>query len=171
MMEVYAVGSTNPAKINAVRAVIIGETQRVIGMEVSSDVSAQPFSDEETMEGSLARAKGCLVNENVTIGIGLEGGVIETKAGLMLCNWGALMDRNGETIVTSGAKLVLPKLIAQQVRSGRELGDVIDQFAKESNVRQKGGTVGVLTNGLVSRSEMFEHIVRLLVGQYQFRKR
>ncbi|WP_209123908.1 DUF84 family protein [Alkalihalobacillus sp. BA299] len=169
-MVIYAVGSTNPTKISAVRNVIKEENKKIIGMKVSSNVSEQPFSDEETMEGAITRAKGCLVDEKVAVGFGLEGGVLETKAGLMLCNWGALVDREGEIIVASGAKIVLPEELASQVREGKELGEVIDGFAHEKDVRKKGGTVGVLTNGWISRSEMFEHIVRLLVGQYEFKR-
>ncbi|MFV8827621.1 DUF84 family protein [Alkalihalobacterium sp. APHAB7] len=167
-MNTYAVGSTNPAKISAVRSVFTQDKVNTIGMEVGSGVSAQPFSDQETMEGALYRAKACLVNEQVQIGFGLEGGVTETKAGLMLCNWGALVDRNGEIIVASGAKIVLPEQIASQVRAGIELGEVIDRYAKERDVRKKGGAIGILTNGWVTRSSMFEHVVHLLVGQYEF---
>ncbi|WP_216831801.1 DUF84 family protein [Alkalihalobacterium elongatum] len=170
-MDIYAVGSKNPAKLEAVRSVFTDvKTVDIIGVDVNSNVSAQPFSDEETMEGAISRAKGCLIDERVKVGFGLEGGVTETKAGLMLCNWGALMDRNGEMTVASGAKIILPDHLAVQVRAGKELGDVIDRFAKERDVRKKGGTVGILTNGLITRSMMFEHIVRLLVGQYEFQK-
>ena len=58
---------------------------------MSSEVSAQPLSDNETMTGAINRAKNALKSEDAQIGVGLEGGVVKTEHGYFLCNWGAIV--------------------------------------------------------------------------------
>jgi inosine/xanthosine triphosphatase len=41
----------------------------------------------------------------------------------------------------------------------------------KEDVRKNKGAIGVFTNGQISRAEMFSHIMRLLIGQYEYRKR
>jgi non-canonical (house-cleaning) NTP pyrophosphatase len=52
-----------------------------------------------------------------------------------------------------------------------ELGDVMDAYAKKRNVRHREGAIGIFTNGFIDRKEMFAHIMKLLIGQYQFSKK
>jgi non-canonical (house-cleaning) NTP pyrophosphatase len=53
-----AVGSTNPVKIGAVRAVlgVLARAAVIEGVAVASTVSDQPRGDHETIRGALARA-------------------------------------------------------------------------------------------------------------------
>ena len=160
-----AVGSTNPAKVKAVQEMF----PSVQGMKVASGVSDQPMSDEETRTGALRRAQVC-VEQGASIGIGLEGGVMESDVGMLSVNWGALVDEHGREVVASGARYPLPEEIAADIRSGKELGDVIDAYTARKDVRKKEGAVGIFTNGMMTRSELYIHIVRLLAGQYEFIK-
>ena len=59
----------------------------ITSLSVPSGVSAQPFSDEETMQGAINRAKRAL-EEGAPIGIGLEGGVMK-RSTVYLCVTGA----------------------------------------------------------------------------------
>lgn len=83
-----AVGSQNPCKINAVKdafALCFPDASLVVdGCEVDSGVAAQPFSDEETYNGALNRARGAEYawaqthdEQPPTFAVGLEGGVKE----------------------------------------------------------------------------------------------
>jgi inosine/xanthosine triphosphatase len=167
-MKKIAIGTTNPAKIAAVQAVFSHEHYLFVPTTVSSDVAAQPFSDEETRLGAVNRAKNALAKEQADIGIGLEGGVVKTNDGLWVCNWGALVDRNGIVVSAGGARIPLPAEVAEGVMSGRELGDVMDEYTGKRNIRKKEGAIGIFTNGYVNRTDMFIHIVKLLAGQYEF---
>lgn len=167
-MKSIAIGSKNYAKVEAVKTIF--ENNDVISVSVPSNVSDQPFSDEETMTGAVNRAKNALIEAKTHIGIGLEGGVLQMKDGIYLCNWGALVDDTGFSTVASGAKIKLPNEIGSELLKGRELGPIMDEYAKMQNVRKLEGAVGIFTNGLVNRKEMFEHIVKLLRGQYEFYK-
>ena len=164
--EVY-IGSLNPAKINAVKIVFPAGT-KIVPEEVPTSVSAQPFSDEETRQGAIHRAVYLTEQRNAAYGIGLEGGVVEVNEGLLLCNWGALAEKGGKVFTAGGARILLPVDIADQVRQGQELGEVIDKWSQRKNVRKKEGTVGILTAGEITREMMFEHVVRLIYGQWKF---
>lgn len=160
------VGSTNPAKVDAVRRWFPSAQ----GMTVDSGVAAQPLSDEETRIGALHRARECVAN-GASVGIGLEGGVTESEAGMLVINWGALTDGDGSEVIAGGARFPLPERLAEQVRRGKELGEVIDACTGRQALRKKEGAVGIFTNGLVTRDELYADIVRLLVGQYECAKR
>jgi inosine/xanthosine triphosphatase len=164
------IGSTNPAKVAAVKNAFSYTYSEFISLDISSGVSEQPFSDDETIKGALNRAVGSLQQGNGDIGIGLEGGVQETEIGLLICNWGALATNTMEPIIAGGARFLLPEEIALRLRAGEELGPVMDDYAKKSNVRKNEGAVGIFTNGLMNRAEMFSHLMTLLVGQYHYQK-
>lgn len=163
-----AVGSKNPAKINAVKEAFKEYQYEIISVDAESGVSEQPMSDEETIKGAVNRAIQAAELGDAEIGIGLEGGVQQTPYGLMLCNWGALAAKGMEPIIAGGARLPLPDEIAQQLLMGAELGPVMDEYAKKQNVRKNEGAVGIFTNGQINRSEMFTHVMKLLVGQYEY---
>ncbi len=162
------VGSKNIAKVESVKNVY--KEADIFGISVPSEVSDQPFSDEETIKGAVNRAINALRAGDSHIGIGLEGGVLEMKSGMYLCNWGALACESGFSTVAGGARIRIPDEIAEAVRSGRELGPVMDEYAKKRNVRELEGAIGIFSNGKINRKEMFEHIVKLLAGQYEFYK-
>lgn len=155
------VGSLNPAKLKAVEAAfdLLDKDFSVDGIFVQSGVSAQPMSDSETLYGSIHRAKQVLEQGNYNIGVGLEGGVDETAAGMVLCNWCAMIDRNGQLGIGAGVRLLLHHDLAEKIRQGHELGDVIDGYTGQKNVRRGEGTIGILTNGRISRSQMFRDAV------------
>ncbi|WP_243291065.1 DUF84 family protein [Bacillus sp. FJAT-47783] len=167
-----AIGTQNRAKVQAVKdAFTFCESIQFIETVVPSEVSEQPFSDEETMQGAINRAKNALIKEQADIGIGLEGGVMETEEGCFLCNWGALVDQDIRPIVASGAKIPLPKEVYVELTKGKELGEIMDVYTNQENVSQNEGAIGIFTNGFVSRKEMFEHILKMLIGQWQYKKR
>lgn len=161
------VGSKNPTKVKAVEEIF--PEARVIPLDVPSDVSPQPFSDEETIKGAINRAKHCHDSSSNEIGIGLEGGVMYVGNDLYLCNWGALMIEN-HVFTASGARILLPKEFDQKLKQGMELGDIMDDYSKRKEVRNNEGAIGIFTSDLISRKEMFSHVVKLLRGQWKYWK-
>ncbi|MFS0673120.1 DUF84 family protein [Ornithinibacillus sp. 179-J 7C1 HS] len=160
------VGSKNPTKVNAVQDIFIDN--EIIGIDVPSNVSSQPFSDEETMQGAINRAKLCTEVEKNSFGIGLEGGVMYVGDKLFLCNWGALVTPTGSTFIASGARVLLPKELEIPLKQGIELGAIMDEYANKIDVSIKEGAIGVFTNNLLSRKDMFAQVVTLLKGQYEY---
>ncbi|MFI8686053.1 DUF84 family protein [Rossellomorea sp. NPDC077527] len=172
MMLKIAIGTTNPAKVQAVQKAFqeqYGDVQFEC-LKTESYVSEQPRSDQETIEGALNRAKNVLKATNSDVGIGLEGGVSESLYGMFVCNWGALVDRNGTEIIGGGARISLPKEISLELKAGKELGPLMDEYTQRTGIRKKEGAIGVFTNGLLTREEMFHHVVDLLIGQWQYKQ-
>src|SRR5699024_5311940 len=95
----------------------------IMPLAASSNVSAQPFSDQETMQGAINRAKECRDKVPDAFGVGLEGGVMIFFDQLFLCNWGALITPEGQTFVASGARIALPHSFIEPLENGKELGD------------------------------------------------
>ena len=168
-----AIGTLNKAKTSAVEKIINNHTTNVqfIYINVESEVSNQPFSNEETRLGAINRAKNALTETDANYSFGLEGGVQEID-GIMYCvNWGAVALKNGAVYTAQGASFMLPEEIANKLRDGEELGPVMDEYTNLKDIRHTEGAVGIFTNGLIDRTSMFEHIVTLLIGQvYYFEK-
>ncbi|KZE39781.1 NTPase [Bhargavaea cecembensis] len=164
------VGSTNRAKIGAVRDAFasIGIQAEVTGADTDSGVAAQPIGDAETMTGARNRALAAVKAGSHNFAIGLEGGVKELDGRLFICNWGALALPDGTVFTAGGAQIPLPEEVAEPVRGGEELGPVMEAYTAKADIRQTGGAVGVFTEGMVGRPDMFAHIVLLLAGQWKF---
>lgn len=152
-----AVGSTNPTKVAAVKAIVtqIWPEAEIIALAVLSGVSEMPMSDGETITGARNRAHTARQTANADLGIGLEGGVHVDPLGLLLQGWVVVTDGNGREGVGAAGRLPLPPLIADRILAGEELGPVMDDLLGESNVKAKGGAVGALTGGLVPRDLAF----------------
>lgn len=160
----FMLGSENEAKkraaSNTIARYITGAT--VASVSVPSGVSAQPLSEEETLQGAINRA---LAAKSDAIGIGLEGGVDTIGQTMYLCNWGALAMPDGRLFTAAGAKIPLPDELADEIRKGNELGDAVDGYFQQRDIRMKEGAMGMLTAQLVPRDVLFEHILQLLIGQ------
>lgn len=153
-----AIGSRNPAKINAVRSSfsMAFPKARYVVIDAPSGVSDMPMSAEEVRLGALNRAKSSLsMAKRAQYGVGIEGGVERTVDGLMVCGYVCIVHKSGRTGIGGGTSVLLPKSIASEVVKGRELGHVIDDLTGRSNVKQKEGAIGILTKGITSRKEIF----------------
>lgn len=165
-----AIGTKNKAKTAAVENVmkLYVKDAQFIHLDVESGVSAQPMSNEETRRGAINRAVQARLASNAPFAFGLEGGVELVDGMLYCCNWGAVACADGTILSSGGAQFALPQEVAQKVLQGQELGPVMDDFIRKSNTRQYEGAIGIFTNGLVHRKEMFEQIVTLLAGQLMY---
>lgn len=162
------VGSTNKAKVNAVKEVLESMGHQVIGVETQSCVSNQPFSDEETITGAYNRASSSsLIGD---IGIGLEAGVQEQNGIYYLVNWGVLKTSDDHIFYAGGTRIPLPEELVLPLKSGKELSEVIDAYSSRIDVRSNEGAIGILTADFFGRKENFVHIIRLLWGQYLYQK-
>ncbi|WP_313891543.1 DUF84 family protein [Psychrobacillus sp.] len=167
------IGTNNRAKTKAVQAISsIYYPQAVFeNKEVPSLVSEQPMSDKETRQGAINRAQQLMIHSDASFGIGLEGGVNDIDGVMYICNWGALATNDGKLFTATGAGIPIPEEVANQLRTGGELGPVMDVYTNKKGIRHDEGAIGVFTNGLVKRSDMFEHIMLLLIGQYELTKK
>jgi inosine/xanthosine triphosphatase len=167
--RLVAVGSTNPVKLAAARSVLerIAPSARVDAVRVASTVRDQPFGDEETIRGALARARGAREAVGAELGIGLEGGVVETDGAMRTCAWAAVVDGSGRQGVGGSLAMPLPPTVARLIREdGLELGEAMDRLTGEHNVKQRQGAVGILTAGLVDRQAAYEVILTYALARF-----
>ncbi len=165
-----AVGSSNPAKLAAVRAAMakLAPGAEIVALDVVSGVPAQPWGERETRLGAIARARGAMAAADADLGLGLEGGVIDDGAGLELVSWVAALDREGRVGLASGLRFMLPSRAARRLRDGAELGDVMDELFATRESKRASGAVGLLTEGFVSRAEAFADLVAMACAPFLF---
>jgi inosine/xanthosine triphosphatase len=158
-----AVGSTNPAKIEAVRLVLarLAPGCALEAVEVPSGVAAQPVGDQATREGARNRARAALAKTGADVAFGLEGGVIHEPPLVWLVSWVAAVANGGRHGDASGLRMLLPKVVAERLAAGDELGTVIDDLFAVRASKQHAGAVGLLTGGFVSRTEAFADLVAM----------
>ena len=159
---VFAVGSENPVKINCVAEAVkaFWPQARAIGVATDSGVSAQPDSDHEMLFGALNRARRALAKTSeAQFGVGLEGGTLDAEDGMWAYAWIVVVDRKGQVGKGQSGRFLLPKTIAQMVRDGIELGEADDQFFGRSNSKQQDGAIGILSDGAVTRQELYQPAV------------
>ena len=168
----FIIGSTNQAKVKAVLTVIDSHFpgSGLSEVKVPSGVKDQPFGDEETRAGALNRATNAAKEKKGAVGIGLEGGVRMLGREMYLCNWGALVLPSGKSFTAAGAQIPLPEEIASELRKGRELGVVVDEYFHASGIRHSEGAIGMFTAQAVTRDKLFEHVMQLLIGQLKYDK-
>ncbi|GAM77150.1 inosine/xanthosine triphosphatase [Vibrio ishigakensis] len=155
------VASLNPAKINAVKSafteVFPEQEFSFDGVSVASEVPDQPMSNDETKQGAINRvrnAKSEVTDADYYVGLeaGIEGNatfawmVIESKS------------LRGESRSSS---LMLPPKVLARIEQGEELGDAMDAVYGTTNIKQKGGAIGILTNNRLSRSSVYHQALIL----------
>jgi inosine/xanthosine triphosphatase len=158
-----AVGSTNPAKLEAVHRALarLAPGCSVEGVAVASGVGKQPFGDEDTRRGAMERARTALAQSGAEVAFGLEGGVILERDRPWLVSWVAVVDREGRSGEASGLRMPLPHSATEKLRGGDELGDVIDALFDLHLSKQQAGAIGLLTEGFVSRTDAFADLVAM----------
>lgn len=160
---VVVVGSGNPVKLAAVRAVLasVNAAVRVEALEVASGVADQPIGDDITQAGARQRAQAALAaSPHAHFGVGLEGGVVRTAGGgLRTCAWCVVVDRAGGEGLGGSLSMPLPDRVAARIAQGEELGHAMDAEARTTGTKHGRGAVGILTAGLVDRQRAYEPMV------------
>ncbi len=159
MPFIFAVGSTNPVKIQCVATAItqFWPEAEARGVATDSGVSHQPMSDDEMFTGARNRAQQALQQMPAAdFGVGIEGGVLDTAAVMWAYAWVVIVDRGGRIGTGQTGRFPLPAGVAQLVRAGLELGEADDRFFGRENSKQKEGAIGLLSNGKLDRVQLYQ---------------
>ncbi len=162
------VGSTNPAKVAAVRSTLARLAPGCVleAVSVASGVSAQPVGDDETRLGAEGRARAALALRPADLGFGLEGGVVYDGPRTWLISWVAAIARDGRVGHASGLRMPLPDAVGPRLRAGEELAVIVDDLFHVHDARSAGGAIGLLTGGAVSRTEAFAQLVAMALAPH-----
>lgn len=160
-MKSVIIASLNPAKINAVRSAFSStfkdQSFEFIGVDVSSDVPAQPLSDQETYQGARNRvANAKLTYPNHDFYVGLEAGIDnQTTFAWMVIE---SQTQRGES---RSASLQLPSKVLNKISQQNELGNVMDEVFGTTNIKQQGGAIALLTAQQLTRSSVYHQALIL----------
>ncbi len=164
-----AVGSTNPVKVAAARAVLapLAPQAAIEPVAVASDVPDQPLGDDQTIHGARTRAERARAALDADLGVGVEGGVVELPDGTMrTCAWAVVVGRDGRVGTGGSLAMPLPASVAAAIRGGAELGHAMDALVSATNTKHGAGAVGILTRGLVDRQRAYEVLVTYALAPF-----
>lgn len=158
-MKKIIVASKNPVKI---QATLVGFTKMfpdekfdIEGISVGSGVKDQPLTDEETLKGAENRARNAMKTYlKADYYVGIEGGIEPKGKEIYTFAWVAIVSEN---IVGKGktASFLLPPRVVKLVKSGIELGDAMDEIFAKENSKQNEGAIGILTDGVIDRANLY----------------
>lgn len=163
------VGSLNPVKINAAKNAIsqffnIADLD-CWGIDAPSGVAAQPMNVEETRQGAINRVKYCQQHHQADYYVAIEGGVDDLEDGPVTFAYVIVANQQHMSVGRS-ATLPLPKQVFQALQGGEELGSLMDNLFNTTNVKQKGGAIGLLTGGLASREGNYTQALILSLAPF-----
>ncbi|MFQ3251713.1 MAG: inosine/xanthosine triphosphatase [Glaciecola sp.] len=152
------VASKNPVKIDAARtsfaSAFPAEALEVVAVDAPSLVSEQPMSAAETRDGAVNRVKYCQQHHTADYYVSYEGGVDVLDA--IPSTYAVVCIANKDRLQTGRtASLPLPNQIYQKLKAGGELGPAMDEMFNTVNIKQKGGAIGQLSNGLETRKSIY----------------
>lgn len=159
------VGSKNPVKVGCTREAFsqaFGKAGLVEGVDALSDIPAQPRSEEETLLGSKNRASHAkTLVPHADFWVGIEGGVDEDSKGMYAFAWIYILHHSGKSSQSKTGTFYLPPQVVALIREGMELGHADDLVFQAQNSKQKGGSVGLLTQGIITREAYYQQAMVL----------
>lgn len=164
------VGSTNPPKLEGVRAALDAFFRDVTieGIDVESGVPDQPLGFEEIVEGARNRAEGARRGVACDLGVGYEDGLVTLPG--YLGSWFNI----GCAAVSDGVRISLglssgfsypPACSEPAVAERQPIGALFDRLWRErrgdsaDSADPAIGNVGKLTLGALTRAEYTRHAV------------
>lgn len=165
-MTKIVIGSINPVKINAVKKGFAKtfniKNFDIVSLNVPSNVSNQPMTNEETLQGAINRAVNCKKEiPNADYYFGIEGGVNIFNNQMEVFAWIYVLNNSSKIGLSRTASFFLPDSIKNLILKGIELGEADDIIFNRKNSKQQNGAVGMLTNNLIDRTKYYEEAVVL----------
>ena len=131
--------------------------------DVESGVLPQPLTAADTLSGATNRSLAAqsayrqLHSALPDFALGMEGGIEQVgsthlEGGYIVCR-----HSSGRVGVGRSASFEVSGVMMARLAGGKEMGDVIDELSGETDVRQREGMMGVITNSVLPRAECYAH--------------
>jgi inosine/xanthosine triphosphatase len=152
------VGSKNPVKINCIKKVFSEyfKNIEVRGKKVDSQVSRQPKSEEEIIQGAKNRTEHIFEKYKPDFAIGIEGGLEYLDGKPYTFAWVCIKSKEGKIGLGRTASFPLPQKIEKLINNGKELVEAGDIIFGTKNSKQKMGAIGLLSKEVLDRTKLFE---------------
>lgn len=159
-MEKIYLASLNKAKVIATKKVF--DDFEIIPTEVHMTI-LQPLSEEDTFNCAKNRALSLPNGYR----LGLEAGAAIICDKCFLVNCGVLIDQDNHEYYAAGSYIELPNIIKNELYQNHlELKDAMIKHYGDV-IKETGGAIEFLTNGELTRVDIFTHIGKLLKGQLE----
>lgn len=174
---IVAIGSANPAKVEAVKEVIndyaLFTGASVTAIAAASDISDQPLSMEEIITGAKNRAKNAFEQLYVcNYSFGIESGLYEVKGsrtgyleGTICC----IYDGTDYYLGLSCSFEVPPEVLNLVLNEKMDLTQAFysASLSTDPNVGAAQGVIGLLTNGRITRKDYTKQAVTTALIQIE----
>ena len=166
-MKHVIIASKNPVKISSVKKafekMFENEQFEFIGDSIPSDVSDQPISDQETLQGATNRANNAHKQfPDADFWVGLEGGLEEIDDDLGSLAWVVVKSKD-KVGKARALTFLLPPKVTALVKQGKEMSEAANLVFGINN-SQHNGAIGTLTSDVITRtSDYTETVILALV--------
>jgi len=165
------VGSKNPVKVAAAKTVFElyypDHEIDCLGLHAPSKVPDQPIGEDETRIGAENRVIFLQANHDADFYCAMEGGAADFSFGPATFAYVVIANRD-HTSIGRSSNLPLPPVFYQALLSGEELGNVLDNAFNTTNVKQKGGAIGLLTHHHATRESTYTQALTLAMAPFNF---
>lgn len=160
------VTSKNPVKVEAVKEafqkVFNNNTITIDGLAVPSGVSDQPLSDQETITGAMNRLNNAMsINSKADYYVSIEAGINDIEGEMYNYAWVFIKNRENKLGKSKTDTFVLPSRVRELILEGKELGKADDIVFGHTNSKQTIGSIGILTNNLITRTSYYTEAIIL----------
>jgi len=149
-------GSTSPVKVNATRQAFGAyyDEVEVKALPLPSGVKAFPTSDEETLQGAMNRAeKARSLEPGADFAVGIEGGLARLEGQVLVHQIAVVIKDEIKGIGVSQGYVAPDRLIRQLDMGSDSSRRIIDGYFGRDEILSEEGVIGVMTNGVLSRTD------------------
>ncbi len=158
------VATRNPAKLSAVTDAfekVLGHGSiQITGIAADSGVAAQPMTERETWQGADNRLAA--IRREIPAAdywLSIEAGVDKTQAFAWI-----IIENKTQRSEARSASFMLPPRILAQLNQGAELGPLMSQLTGIDNIKHKGGAIGAITSGHLTRASVYQQAIVLAIS-------
>jgi len=130
-----AIGTTSEQKIGYLKEVLdeIGFKAEIFPVETESEVSTQPITEDETLQGSINRARKSLDKvSDADFGVGIEVGYhLNSKSRYTMFCCTTIIDRNNFIETCKSSQFLLPEFHQKVLKKGKFLREYVREYKKE----------------------------------------
>lgn len=146
------------------------ETFDFEGLSVPSGVQDQPMDDRTTLMGASNRANNAMAKASYAdYWVGIEGGIEKTgEKEMQAFAWIVIRSKQYIGKGKTGT-FYLPGEIIKLIEEGKELGEADDIVFSQNNSKEKNGAVGILTENVINRTDLYSQGVILALISFKHR--
>ncbi len=171
---VISIGSINKVKVEAVTELLKEYPHlaalKIVARSASSDVSEQPFTLEETIQGAKNRA--CNAFEDCKLSVGIEGGIFAapgTRTGYLHITACSIYDGKDHYIGISSGFEVPPKILHLMDGGKVDMSQACLHSGITANAKLGAaeGLIGILSLGRIDRKAYTKESLRMALVQLE----